>query len=466
MARRIFSVGLEIPGGEAKSIDFLSSQSLLDADIVLFSPEVPYHHEPERYQGKPCLSDDSSFRAKNAIAHWRRELDAALKAGKLVVVFLQAPEIVYAATGQVDYSGTGRNARKTRIVGELNSYEALPVTWRVRAASGAEMRLAQGANFFSGFWSQFSKDMEYQLYLDGVPADSLLMTRAGERVVGAFLRVGSGALVAIPPVSFDDEEFTRVEGEGYQQEVFWTERAVSFGRKFINALCVVDDELSSEVKLTPPPDWVQSGAYEMPAELALREEILSLNAEIEALDRRKNALEESLIQEGELKALLYEQGKKLEKAVLIALGHFGFEAENHSDGDSEFDAVFLSDEGRFLGEVEGRDNKAINIEKFSQLERNLSEDFQRDEVDEYAKGVLFGNPYRISPPLDRSAPFTAKCVSAAKRLGVALVNTPDMFESARYLSAVNDPGYALLCRKAIRDANGELVVFPVVPGAQ
>lgn len=463
MARRIFSVGVEIPGDEAENVNFLSPQSLLDADIVLFSPEVPYIYERDTYQGKPCLSDDASFRAKNAIAHWRRELDAALKAGKLVVVFLQAPQVVFAATGQVDYSGTGRNARKTRIVGELSSYEALPVTWKVRAASGTEMRLAKGAAFFSGFWAQFSGEMEYELYLDGVTAEPLLTTRAGERLVGAYLTVGAGTLVAVPPISFDADDFTYVEGEGYQQKTFWTEKAIGFAKKFISALCAVDDQLSSEVKLTPPPEWAQSNAYEMPAEIGLRERILSINAEISVLDQQKNDLEESLVQESAMRALLYEQGKQLEKAVLRALKCFGFEATNHSEGESEFDAVFASDEGRFLGEVEGRDNKAVNIDKFSQLERNLSEDFQRDEIDEYAKGVLFGNAYRLLPPNERSPPFTTKCESAAKRLGVALVSTPDMFEPARYLTANNDPDYAALCRKAIHDAKGELVVFPPIP---
>lgn len=464
MARRIFSVGIEIPGDEAENIDFLSQRSLLDSDVVLFSPQVPYGtHERDTYLGKKCLSDDGSFRAKNAVAHWRRELDASLKAGKLVVVFLQAPEVVYVATGKIDYSGTGRNARKTRIVEELSSYDVLPFHWKIGAASGTEMRLAQGGAFFSGFWGQFSKEMAYELYLDEVQAEPLLTTRAGERVVGAYLKVGRGTLIAIPPVSFDADDFTFSEGEGYSQRFFWTEKAIGYAKKFVGALCAVDDLLSFEIKVVPPPDWVKSNVYEMPAENHLRTAILDINSKIEGLEHEKSDLESALIKEGEMKALLFEQGKPLESAVLRALECFGFKASNHSDGDSEFDAVFLSDEGRFLGEVEGKDSKAINIDKFSQLERNLSEDFQRDEVEEHAKGVLFGNAYRLSPPAERGAPFTAKCISAAKRLGVALVSTPDMYAPARYLSATSDHEYAGLCRKAIYEAAGEIVVFPVVP---
>src|SRR5439155_24203874 len=102
-------------------------------------------------------------------------------------------------------------------------------------------------------------------------------------------------------------------------------------------------------------------------------------------------------------------------------------------GDSEFDVVFHAPEGRCLGEVEGKDAKAINIDKLSQLERNLQEDFARDEVTEFAKGVLFGNAERLKPPAQRGEAFTEKCISAAKRACIALVRTSDLFDPVRYL---------------------------------
>ena len=89
----------------------------------------------------------------------------------------------------------------------------------------------------------------------------------------------------------------------------------------------------------------------------------------------------------QLRVLLYETGKALEGAVLKALRLWGFVAEGHHDAESEFDAIFISPEGRFLGEVEGKDNKAVNIDKMGQLERNLQEDFAKDGVDSFAKGV-------------------------------------------------------------------------------
>jgi hypothetical protein len=146
----------------------------------------------------------------------------------------------------------------------------------------------------------------------------------------------------------------------------------------------------------------------------------------------------------------------------------GFTAEGFDDGDSEFDAVFLDPTGRrLLGEAEGKNDKAVNIDKLDQLERNVQEDFgKREDSTEYAKGVLFANAFRLLPPAERSDYFSAKCVAGAKRLAVALVRTPDLFAVARYLRENPDPDFAALCRRAILETAGAVVEFPPVPGRQ
>ena len=131
--------------------------------------------------------------------------------------------------------------------------------------------------------------------------------------------------------------------------------------------------------------------------------------------------------------------------------------------DSEFDAIFTSQEGRFIGEAEGKDNRSVNIDKFSQLERNLNEDFAKEEVNEFAKGVLFGNAFRLQPVETRGATFTEKCQTAAARLGVALVRTSDLFIPSRYLKTHKDIEYARQCREAIFMTSGNVVVFPAPP---
>jgi hypothetical protein len=125
--------------------------------------------------------------------------------------------------------------------------------------------------------------------------------------------------------------------------------------------------------------------------------------------------------------------------------------------------VFTSEEGRFLGEAEGKDNHAVNIDKLSQLERNIQEDFARDEVNAPAKGVLFGNACRLLPISDRGDFFTQKCRSGAARSRIALVRTPDLFLAAHSLKGSTDPGFAKACRVALFETEGEEVRFPPSP---
>ena len=70
----------------------------------------------------------------------------------------------------------------------------------------------------------------------------------------------------------------------------------------------------------------------------------------------------------------------LEEAILEALSLLGLKAERYKDTESEFDVLFTWEGHRFLGEAEGKDNKAVNVDKITQLERNLNEDYSREDV--------------------------------------------------------------------------------------
>ncbi|WP_214212917.1 hypothetical protein [Morganella morganii] len=163
-----------------------------------------------------------------------------------------------------------------------------------------------------------------------------------------------------------------------------------------------------------------------------------------------------------LRNLLFEKGKPLEYAILDALKIIGFTVSQYKDSESEFDVVFESKEGRLIGEVEGKDNKAVNIDKLRQLALNIHEDLERECIDKPAKAVLFGNAYRLQPIEERSEPFTTKCISASKINSTALVFTPDLFLIARYLKDNHDSRFGARCRKAILNAIGR-VEFPEVP---
>ena len=292
-----------------------------------------------------------------------------------------------------------------------------------------------------------------------------MRSRTGDRILGAALHNElGGSLLFLPPITYDDDAFLRdAEDDEDSDTQYWTDQAVQFGKRLVGYLVALSDGLKQNVAVTPAPNWSSSTEYRLAAEREIEAGIVDITTKMVALQEEKGELEKRLSNAGILRGLLYEQGTPLEAAVLEAMRLFGFEAQPFANGESEFDVVFQSPEGRCLGEVEGKDSRAINIDKFSQLERNLQEDFARDEITEHAKGVLFGNAFRLVPIGERGDFFTIKCLSASRRICAALVRTPDLFVPARYLKENPDSAYAESCRKVIFSASGDLVSFPPPP---
>lgn len=462
---KIISVGFEISSSDVEYCHFESEKSLLDWDLILFRPDISnFVDYSSLYKGKPALSDSMSFRLKRSSEHWKREIKDCVEAGKLVIVFLCELEQVYIATGDKSYSGTGKNRHTTRIVAEFDNYQCIPIDLKPVSRTGKAIKLApHGAEIISAYWAEFSSLSEYKVALDSeIPAS--LLTNHGNKVVGSIIKSGqnNGAIILLPDIDFHKPEFfEEIEtDEGY--EAIWTEKATEFASRLIKSVVPISSALRDNAEITPEPDWATANVYSLDKESKLIESISKIDKKIDELQSKKNLFTTEYKKHGKLRALLYETGKPLEHAIIDALKILGFSAEGYEDGKSEFDAVFESNEGRLIGEAEGKDNKAINVTKLRQLALNIHEDLERDEVNVPAKGVLFGNPFRLTPISDRDSPFTDKCLTAAVTSSTALVFTPDLFSVARYLSNHADVNYAKKCRQIIASTTGR-VVFPDIP---
>ena len=462
MANKILSVGIEIPGGGAEYVPFKSDRSLLDADIIIFQPDFSEFFATESYQGLPSYSENTSFELQRAAEHWRCELRAALKEEKTIVIFLRRFEKFFLDSGQRTYSGTGRNQKVTRLVAESNNYTFLPVPLGdLTPARGEVINKVGDLGFLGPYWREFGANSHFELYFNGKVTQVLLTAGANDRVVGALVRIKNspGNLVLLPCLDTDREEFTRYDTK--QDTTVWTKEARAFGKRLISSIIAFDRQLRNESAATPEPEWAASPDYKLSTEDSAVEDIARYDTEIRELERQRSQAITRLESERSFRALLYESGRPLEDAIRKALNFLGFKAEAYKDSTSEFDVIFSGNEGRMLGEAEGKDNKAINIEKFSQLERNLHEDFAREGISEMAKGVLFGNAFRFLPPQQRPEFFTLKCISAAKRIDAALVRTPDLFAVIQTLKSKWDDNYAEQCRRAILTTHGDVVAFPV-----
>jgi hypothetical protein len=463
MPKRILTIGLELGSDDVHEEEFSSKASLLDWDIILFKPDIwaLTLARGDDYQGKPCLTDAASFTLKEVCEHWRREIKQALEAGKTIIVFLSPVMEVFAATGEKKWSGTGRNARATRFVALQSNYDTLPIPLSPMNATGRAIKLApRGGDLISAYWAEFGSISEYKVRLAPNTAGQCLLTKHGDHPVGGILRgkTSSGSLVLLPDIDFYAEDFWEEQDEGH----VWTNQGKQFANRMISAVVALDAALHASAEITPEPAWATEPQFSLPAEIALRSELLESERKLEEAQRRKEDVLNRYKESGRLRALLYEKGKPLEIAIIDALKLLGFKAAPYKDAESEFDVVFECPEGRLLGEAEGKDARAINIDKLRQLSMNIHEDLQGEDVEVPAKGVLFGNGYRLMPPKERAETFTAKCITAATSSGTALVATMELFKAAQHLSESQDDEYSKQCREVLLTGAG-VVTLPNPP---
>ncbi len=464
--KNVVSVGMEIPGADLKRITLKSKSSLLDYDVIIFDLAIDdfYGYGYEHFEGKPCLDDTNSFRLKEHIEHWRREILEALKAGKNVFLYLNEKKEVFAATGEKSHSGTGRNRQTTRHVELKSNYLMIPGGIDTTNTNGSSMVLSGKNNELAPYWKELSPYSEFRVLLEGKGLKSIVQTKSGAKIVGAKRRYknAEGILFLLPYISFSDGKYTYENEEDGKE--YWSDEAVILGKKIVSNICALDKSIRSSGEVSAIPDWVSQDKYLLPKEEKIRDKLISVESKIEKLQQQKEKHEQDIADESVLKRLIYENGKPLEAAVHQALEILGFSVTHYEDEESEFDVIFESKEGRLLGEVEGKDNKAINIDKLRQLAMNIHEDFSRVEVTDMAKGALVGNAFRLLEPTERPDFFTDKCITAAVRSCTALIRSDDLFTAARYLSGKSDKKYSADCRGAILTAVGQ-VVFPEIPGA-
>lgn len=451
--KSIVSVNIDIPTVQ-NALSYLSEGSLRDYDIAIFYPELPWQSRIEFSAGGSCISIEGTSLLTKAALHWSRELSGALAAGKTVFVVLNAYEEDQAATGSTMTSKTSRSYQTTTI----NNYSVIPGKLRFRNARGRSVVVKDPA--YRGLYDAIKEVAEYRVVFEAPTSMHMVFAAKDGTTIGGVVTSQDwpGSLVLLPHFDFLADGLTESADDG---EEGWTEKALKISHALVGQLVAIDRMLKGAADLTPPPDWL-SGIERPKAVDEIEGAIAERDEEIEKLRRQREEEEVRKANILEYSHLLYETGKPLERAVEKALRLLGYTVETLRIGDLEIDHVIVGPSGkRMIGESEGKDSSAVDISKFRQLESNIGEDFEREEVAQPAKGLLFGNGYRLSAPKERAEQFTQKCLINASRLGSALVRTADLYAVAFHLlNHPDDHAFRTVCRAAIEDTAGGIVTFP------
>ncbi|HEX8583258.1 MAG TPA: hypothetical protein VF680_02460 [Allosphingosinicella sp.] len=454
--KSIACINTIIPTAEMH-LPYVSKDSLRDYDIAVFDPAMPYLDRIYFDGGGSCLSIDATVKLKDAMSHWASEFQAALAAGKTIFVIMSERKEDLGASGSTYVKG-----QRTYSTYNIDNYQAVPAKLSVKNASGRKM--ATGDSRFRGVYEVLKDIAQYRVVINSGTTETTFTAKDGA-TVGAITKYReiSGTVVLLPYFSFEGDALRQSDDEGNSS---WTEEALKTSNALIGQLVAIDKALRSSTQATPPPNWVSD--VEVPhAVHAVDQAIAELDRQMADISAQRKLRAESKADLLGYTHLLYETGKNLERAIEKALRLLGYTAETVQSGELEIDHVIVGPSGkRMIGETEGRDSAAIDITKFRQLESNIGEDFEREEVDQPAKGVLFGNGFRLTTPSDRPEQFTHKSLTNAKRLGSALIRTADLYPVvAHLLDHPDDEGFKLACRLAIEETAGGIVEFPASAAA-
>jgi hypothetical protein len=122
----------------------------------------------------------------------------------------------FIATGERQFSGTGRNRQTTRVVKIYSNFNAIPPSLAPVNATGTGIKLVWiNTEVLTPYWSQFGNVSEYKVLLTLDRRHVCLTTKHGDRPVGAIYRSesSSGALVLLPDIDFHPKDFYKKNRE-------------------------------------------------------------------------------------------------------------------------------------------------------------------------------------------------------------------------------------------------------------
>jgi hypothetical protein len=385
--KNIGTVNFDLPE-VGEYIEYLSDSSLRDYDIIVIDPTFPDLSRIQFGGGGSCVDIEDGTQLTKAITHWKGEIHDALKAGKAIFCILSSSVDDAIAVGYT----TPRKGHRTYSTHTANNYMLLPTAVDLRNAKGRRIKIADA--HYRELYQAISGVAEYKVIINSPLAKKVYLTNDGSGAVGGVVQIDGlpGHLVLVP--YFNLSEMVEDGDDG----AVWTAEAIKISKRVASQLIAIDKALRSEGDETPAPAWAES--VRQPAGVAkIDRAIAKIDTEISGLEKAKEKRTAEKADLQRYQALLYENGKILEEAIESSLKLLGYKVENYRNYDLEIDHIIVGPSGlRLIGESEGKDNSAIDITKFRQLESNINEDFARDEVDSPAKGILFGNGYRLAEP--------------------------------------------------------------------
>lgn len=370
---------------------FGSDASVFDFDVVIWDPAGSFaeyrDYAESTYQGLPALSDWMSARIQADVKRRRAEFSEFLRSGRTLIVVARPPQDCYVNTGEVQFSGTGRNARRTNVVRAFDITSAVP-------GSGAGFQRASGGRIetigdgpLQALIRKHRAQFRYAATMSSPPGSPVAKITGTAQVISSVHKFeGDGLLVLLPEPSFQPTVRTR---NGVKKES-WPRDAREFQSDLLEAVVAITG--SSEVFR---PAWSEN--YATAAQRVMREKVTRQQARVEKAREVLSALQ-AQAEITDLRDQLYlGTGRSFELRVKDVLESLGGVVTEPEPGRDDWKVAF--GEFRAVVEVKGVTKSAAE-KQAAQLEKWVASELE--ETGAAPKGILIVNTWREVPLEDRT----------------------------------------------------------------
>ena len=403
---------------------FSASISLLDYDAIvidvgsLVNNSYTYNISYETYQNKMLLDNYYSHQIVEDYLTIRNQIIELLKQGRTIFVLMGENENCYIYTGETQFSGTGKNARKTNIVREFDAYSFLPISIKVTHVYGNRITICCNSPY-KDFLKNTKDYCQYASFFSVKERCTVLARIKGtDKAVAAVVPYEKGKIVLLP------QPFYR---QNYKKAEYWKES----GTKYLDSLFDLNNRLNLSDDAFSLPTWANNvfilGEKE---ECAQKEDI---EKKIEALQVELIKRNERLDEIQQYKLLITATGGLLEEITKKVLGELGFSILDTERGRSDIIAEY-GDYG-VVAEIKGVSKSAAE-KHAAQLEKWASQYIE--ENDRLPKPLLIVNAFCDVPVFERSEDaFPDQMLRYCEARGHALITTTQLL--CLYIETQRDP---------------------------
>lgn len=386
---RIISVGQYIDHKNVTNELFRSPFSFIDFDLLIWNPshlftEYDTDYPTAKHQGYRSISDDDSPKLSDDIIRRKSEIAEMINLGRIVIVILPPPDKCYYATGQKDFSCTGKNRVTQRYVNELNLLNSIPVKELSTVIAEGNNIEFKGSEPFKTYWAKMKNYHYYIAYAAKNIGKPFLFIKGTQKLIGTWIPTRRGVFLFMPPF--------------YSREYFKTNKDYqTVCNIFVKSIIDLAKELQKETGDFTLPEW--SKRFLLPGEDDQRSFLFQKEAELQKLIADISSLKEKLANTEKYKLLISGSSRALEVQVEAVLKELGFASSKVEAGRD--DLIITYNDKVAVVEIKGVIKSAAE-KHAAQLEKWVAEYLTDKGIK--PKGLLIVNAYCDTSLDERSEP--------------------------------------------------------------